>query len=374
MVGVVPVSQPYIWGGEKAKIGEAIDSGWISSKGPFLDEFESRFADKIGTKYAVAVTSGTTAAHLALSVLELAEGDEVIVPDFTMISPVLAVLACGAIPVPVDADETWNIDPGGVERAITEKTRAIIVVHTYGHPAKVDRIIDIARRNKLYVVEDAAEALGACAFGRRVGSFGDLGIFSFYANKVITTGEGGMIVTDNPRLCELLRAKRNLCFGLEEENRFIHDQIGFNYRMTNLQAAMGVVQLQHLDKATEAKIAIGQEYNALLADVPGITTPPDFAWGPNVFWVYAVLIQDEFGLDRKAVQVELRRNGIETRRFFYPLHRQRIMPKEGIRGMFPQSVSLCERGLYLPSFIGMGSSTVRRVAGCLAALCELSRR
>ena len=181
-------------------------------------------------------------------------------------------------------------------------------MHTYGHPARIDRIVDIARRNNR-VVEDAAEALGARAFGRAIGSFGDLAIFSFYANKVLTTGEGGMVVTNDLRLCERLRAKRNLCFGADEETRYVHHEIGFNYRMTNLQAAMGIVQLQHLNEAVQAKIAIAREYNVLLADVPGITTPPDSEWGPNVFWVYAVLIEDEFGLDRKAVQSELRRNG-----------------------------------------------------------------
>jgi perosamine synthetase len=368
MTTLVPVCRPYFWGEEKAKLCEAVDGGWISSRGPFLDEFEKRFAEKIGVGHAVAASSGTAAIHLALNVLDLQEHDEVIVPDFTMISPVLAVLACGAIPVPIDADETWNIDPDTIERAITKKTRAILVVHTYGHPARIDRIVDIARRNNLRVVEDAAEALGARAFGRAIGSFGDLAIFSFYANKVLTTGEGGMVVTDDPRLCERLRAKRNLCFGADEETRYVHDEIGFNYRMTNLQAAVGVVQLQHLDEAVQAKIAIAREYNALLAKVPGITTPPDSAWGPNVFWVYAVLIEDEFGLDRKTVQSELKLNGIETRRFFHPLHRQPIMPKEGIRQAFPKSSDLSERGIYLPSFIGMGSSTIERVAAGLTGL------
>ena len=368
MIAPVPVSRPYIWGEEKAKLCEAIDGGWISSRGPFLDQLEKRFAEEIGVGYGVAVSSGTAAVHLALNVLDLQKDDEVIVPDFTMISPVLAVLACGAIPIPVDADETWNMDVESIEGAITEKTRAIVVVHTYGHPAKIDRIIEIAQRNQLRVVEDAAEALGARVFGRAVGSYGDLAIFSFYANKVVTTGEGGMVVTNDPLLYERLRAKRNLCFGADEETRFIHNEIGYNYRMTNVQAALGVVQLEHLDEAVAAKVAIARKYGGLLANIPGITLPPDSTWGPNVFWVYAVLVEDEFGLDRRAVQSELKRNGIETRRFFYPLHRQPIMPKQGIRQTFPNSVNLSERGLYLPSFIGMESSTIERVADCLASL------
>jgi perosamine synthetase len=364
----VPVSRPYMWGDEKAKLCEAIDGGWVSSGGPFLDEFEDRFAAKIGTKYAVAASSGTAALHLALSVLDLKNDDEVIVPDFTMISPVLAVLACGAIPVPVDADNTWNMDPDRIERAITDRTRAIVVVHTYGHPARIDRIMEIARRHYLCVVEDAAEALGARVSGKPVGSFGHLAIFSFYANKVLTTGEGGMVVTSDSKLCERLRSKRNLCFGADEETRFIHDDIGFNYRMTNLQAAVGLAQLQHLDEAVEAKIAIAREYTARLRNVPGIIIPPDSKWGPNVYWVYGVLIEDEFGLERRTVQAELKRNGIETRRFFHPVHRQPIIPKAGIREEFSNSTKLSERGMYLPSFIGMGSSAIERVVDRLTGL------
>jgi perosamine synthetase len=364
----VPVSRPHIWGDEKLNLCRAVDSGWISSRGPFLDEFEDRFAEKIGTRCAVAASSGTAAIHLALSVLDLSKNDEVIVPDFTMISPVLAVLACGAVPVPVDADETWNMDVEGVERAITDRTRAIIVVHTYGHPAKIDRIMEIAQRNNLRVVEDAAEALGARVSGQLVGSFGDLAIFSFYANKVLTTGEGGMVVTNDLALCERVRSKRNLCFGAAEETRFIHDDIGFNYRMTNLQAAVGLAQLQRLDEAVAAKIAIAREYTARLRDFPGITIPPNSDWGPNVYWVYGILIEDEFGLDRKTVQAELKRDGIETRRFFHPLHRQPIMSTLDIREGFPKSLRLSESGMYLPSFIGMGSSTIERVSDCLTRL------
>jgi perosamine synthetase len=368
MDAFVPVSRPRIWGDEKRRLCEAIDGGWISSRGPFLDEFEERFAERIGTRYAVTTSSGTAAVHLALSVLDLKDGDEVIVPDFTMISPVLAVLACGALPVPVDADETWNMDVESVERAITERTRAIVVVHTYGHPARIDRIMEIAWRKGLRVVEDAAEALGARVAGRPVGSFGDLAIFSFYANKVLTTGEGGMVVTNDATLCERMRAKRNLCFGGDEETRFIHEEIGFNYRMTNLQAAVGLAQLQHLDEAVEAKIAIAREYSVRLRHVPGITIPPDSNWAPNVYWVYGILIEDAYGLDRKTVQAELKCQGIETRRFFHPLHRQPIIPKAGIREAFPMSARISERGMYLPSYIDMDSATIERVADCLSGL------
>jgi perosamine synthetase len=368
MNSFIPVSRPHFWGGEKAKVSEAIERGWISSRGGFLDEFESKFAERLGVAHAVTASSGTAAVHLALSVLDLSASDEVIVPDFTMISPVLAVLACGAVPVPVDADVTWNMDPDGIERALTPRTRAIVVVHTYGHPAKIDRIMEIAKRHDLRVIEDAAEALGATAFGRPIGSFGDLAIFSFYANKVLTTGEGGMVVTNDARLCERLRAKRNLCFGPNEETRFVHNDIGFNYRMTNLQAAVGIVQLEHLDEAVAAKISVARLYNEQLSDIPGITLPPDSSWGPNVYWVYAILIEAAFGLDRRSVQSELKRNGIETRRFFHPLHRQPIMPQAGKRGTFPRSIELCEKGIYLPSYIGMESATILRVVEQLARM------
>jgi perosamine synthetase len=368
MSSFIPVSRPHIWGGEKAKLCEAIDRGWISSRGPFLDEFEVNFAERVGVAHAVTASSGTAAVHLALSVLDLSACDEVIVPDFTMISPILAVLACGAVPIPVDADDTWNIDADGIERALTPRTRAIVVVHTYGHPARIDRIMEIAQRHDLRVVEDAAEALGARAFGRPIGSFGHLATFSFYANKVLTTGEGGMVVTDDAGLCERLRAKRNLCFGPDEENRFVHRDIGFNYRMTNLQAALGMVQLEHLDEAVAAKISVARQYDELLSDIPGITLPPDSVWGPNVYWVYAILIESAFGLDRRLVQSELKRHGIETRRFFHPLHRQPIMPQAGIRGTFPRSVELAEKGLYLPSYIGMESATIREIAAHLARM------
>jgi perosamine synthetase len=368
MNSFIPVSQPYFWGEERAKLCEAIDRGWISSRGGFLDEFESNFAERLGVAHAVAASSGTAAVHLALSVLDLSACDEVIVPDFTMISPILAVLACGAVPVPVDADDTWNIDPDGLERALTPRTRAIVVVHTYGHPARIDRIMEIARRHDLRVVEDAAEALGASAFGRPIGSFGHLAIFSFYANKVLTTGEGGMVVTDDAGLCERLRAKRNLCFGADEETRFVHNDIGFNYRMTNLQAALGIVQLRHLDEAVAAKISVARQYDELLSDIPGITLPPDSQWGPNVYWVYGIMIEAAYGLDRRSVQSELKRHGIETRRFFHPLHQQPIMPQAGVRGTFPRSIELAEKGLYLPSYIGMESATIQRVVKHLARM------
>lgn len=282
----VPVCQPFFWGNEKTYVSAALDEGWISSKGRFLDQFESDFAHKLGVKFAVAVTSGTAALQLALDVLEIGSGDEVIVPDFTMMAPVFALIHERAIPVPIDADETWNMDPERIEEAITPRTKAVIVVHTYGHPARVDAIAEIARRHGLLVIEDAAEALGAELNGRKVGSFGDIACFSFYANKVVTTGEGGMLVTDNPKFFKLAKWKRNMCFGTDLETHFTHTSIGYNFRMTNLQAALGLARLEHLDGATSAKIGIADRYRMRLKEVRGLTLPPRSAWGTNVYWVF----------------------------------------------------------------------------------------
>ena len=270
----IPVSKPHIWGKEKEYVSRAIEEGWISSKGRYIQEFEAVFADYLGVKHALAVSSGTTALHLAVDAIGIGEGDEVIVPDFVMIAPVFAVLYQGAVPVPVDADETWNIDPEKIEGKITSRTRAVMVVHTYGHPARIDSIKELATRHGLQVVEDGAEALGADIVGAKVGTFGDVACFSFYANKLITTGEGGMLVTDRTDLFEKAAAKRNMCFGRDVASQYRHEEIGYNYRLTNLQAGIGLAQIEHIDEALEQKICIGRLYDDLLSGVRGLTLPP----------------------------------------------------------------------------------------------------
>lgn len=364
----IPVSRPFMWGNEAAYVASAINEGWISSRGRFVDSFERMFAEAVGLKFAVAACNGTAAVHLALSTLGIGAGDEVIVPDFCMIAPVYAILYCGARPVPVEVDETWNINPALIEEKITDKTRAILVVHNYGHPADMVKISEIARRRGLYLVEDAAEVLGATAYGRQAGTFADISSFSFYANKVVTTGEGGMVATRSAELGERARWKRDMCFGPDEESRYTHREIGFNYRLTNMQAAVGVAQLEHLDEATASKVAVGQWYNAALAHVPGLTLPPAAEWARNVYWVYGVLAGPEFGVPRAELQTLLREEGIETRRFFTPLHRQPIVAGAGPEAEFPRSTYLSEHGLYLPSYVGMTEDVVARVADTIVSI------
>lgn len=366
----VPVSQPFMWGNEAAYVSSAIEEGWISSRGRFVDSFERNFAEILGTKFAVAVCNGTAALHLALSALGVGAGDEVIVPDFCMMSPVLAVMYCGAVPVPVEIDETWNIDPSLIEEKINDRTRAILVVHNYGHPAEMEQISEVARRRGLYLVEDVAEALGATVGGRKAGTFGDIACFSFYANKVVTTGEGGMVVTSNDELNARARWMRDLCFGPDDETRFIHREIGFNYRLTNMQAAVGVAQLEHFDEAVAGKVEVARQYNAALADIPGLTLPPEAPWAKNVYWVYGVVVEREFGVSRARLQSLLREAGVETRRFFTPVHQQPVVKWSGEEGAFPRSAHLAENGLYLPSYIGMTEETVVYVADAVRSIQE----
>jgi len=357
-----PVAQPHLWGNERIYLDEALESGWVSSRGPFIERFERAFAESIGVAHAVSVTNCTNALHLALDALGIGPGDEVIVPDFTMMAPVFAVLYQRATPVPIDADETWNMDPDAVAVAITPRTRAILAVHTYGHPARIDRLREIADEHNLWLVEDAAEAHGGAVLGRAVGTFGDIACFSFYANKLITTGEGGMIITNCEELAKRVRWKGNMCFGSDEESRYTHESIGFNYRMTNLQAAIGLAQLENAAAALESKLSIAQAYDAALGEIPGLTLPPRSTWAKNVFWVYGVLIRDEFGRSRVELQQRLSSRKIETRRFFTPLHRQPVIHSNGSLLSFPNADLLCERGLYLPSFPCMSTSVIQRVA------------
>lgn len=370
----IPVSRPFMWGKEGAYVQEAIGDGWISSRGKFVDSFERTFAETLGVRYAVGVCNGTAAVHLAVTALGIGQGDEVIVPDFCMISPVLALLYRGATPVPVDVDDTWNIDPNLIEEKITDKTKAILVVHNYGHPAEMRSICDIARRHGLFLIEDTAEALGATINGRMAGTFGDIACFSFYANKIITTGEGGMVVTQNLDLYERARWKRDLCFGADEETRFTHKEIGYNYRLTNMQAAVGVAQLEHFADAVRGKIEIAKRYNAALRGIKGLTLPPEAKWSKNVYWVYGVIIEEDFGVQRATLQKRLRERRIETRRFFTPIHQQPIVKTAGVGGSYPESERLARRGLYLPSFIGMGEESILRVAKAIGKIQGEYRR
>ena len=346
-VEVIPVCQPTLEGNERKYVLECMDTNWISSRGKFVDEFEEGFSHYCGVRFGITTNSGTTALHLALATMGLEEGNEVIIPSFTMISTANAVSYLGAKPIPVDVDpDTWNIDPDKIEAKITEKTRAIIPIHTYGHPADMDRLQAIADKHGLDIVEDAAEAHGAEYKGKRVGSFGKMASFSFYANKIITTGEGGMIVTDDEELAGRLHTLRN--YGFTQERHFWHKVMGFSYRMTNLQAAIGLGQFEKIDELIQGRIDNARLYSKLLADIPGITTPHESEDVKAVYWMYGVLVEDDFGLSKDELRQKLAGRGIETRSFFIPIHLQPIYSYL-LSDEFPVSEELGRKGFYLPS-------------------------
>lgn len=366
MSGRIPVCEPHLWGNEKRYVAEALDGGWISSSGAFLERFERDFAAWCGARHGVAVANGTVALHLALLAAGVRPGDEVIVPDFTMFSPVLAVVQAGAVPVFVDADPLdWTMDPALVEACVTPRTRAILAVHTYGHPCDMDALGAIARRRGLALLEDAAEAHGAEVRGRRCGRLADLACFSFYANKIVTTGEGGMVLTDDDAKAEHLRAHRNLCFG-KGAQRFVHEDFGYNYRLTNLQAALGVAQMEHADRAVARKREIAARYRELLDGVPGITLPVEREWARNVYWVFGLLVGPEYGPSRDELAAALEARGIETRPFFAGMHRQPLLARwVPPGGAWPVSERLGATGLYVPSFMHMSEEQIGRVAGAI---------
>ena len=364
----IPVARPYIWGNELRYVSDAIKADGFPARGPYVTEFEDRFRHRVGRTYALSVTNGTAAVHLALVSLGVGPGDEVIVPDFCMVAPIFAVLYCGATPVPIDVDNFWNLDPELISHVITDRTKAILVVHNYGHPAAMSIICRIAEAHGIPVVEDAAEALGATVAGRHVGTFGRIACYSFYANKTITTGEGGMITTDDPHVYERAKWKRDMCFGRDQENRFLHAEVGFNYRMTNLQAAVGLAQLEHVDEAVRRKIEIASQYSRELEGIIGLSLPPTAEWATNVFWVYGILIDEGFGISRAALQVALGDRGIETRRFFSPVTSQPFLKKSAKMIDCPRSSFLARVGLYLPSFIGITALEIQRVTDAIRSI------
>ena len=346
-VEIIPVCQPTLEGNERKYVMQCMDTNWISSRGKFVDEFEESFSHYCGVRFGITTNSGTTALHLALATMGLEEGAEVIIPSFTMISTANAISYLGAKPIPVDVEpDTWNIDPDKIEAKITDKTRAIIPIHTYGHPANMDRLQSIADKYGLDIVEDAAEAHGAEYKGKRVGSFGKMASFSFYANKIITTGEGGMIVTDDEELAERIGTLRN--YGFTQERHFWHKVMGFSYRMTNLQAAIGLGQFERIDELVQGRIDNARLYNKLLADIPGITTPHESKDVKAVYWMYGVLVEDDFGISKDELRQKLADRGIETRSFFIPIHLQPIYSYL-LSDEFPVSEELGKKGFYLPS-------------------------
>jgi len=354
----IPVCEPMLAGRELEYVTRAIQANWISSAGSFITDFESLFAERCGTRYGIACNNGTVALHLALATLGLEPGDEVILPTFTMIATINAVTYCGATPVLVDSEpHTWNLDIEKVAAKITDHTKAIIVVHTYGHPVDMDALNEITEHRGITVIEDAAEAHGAQYKASPVGSLGRAATFSFYGNKILTTGEGGMITTNDEELAKLAWNLRDHAFS--SERHFWHKFVGFNYRMTNLQAAVGLAQTEKLDDYVAMRRRNAMQYTAKLKDVSGITTPPEATWAKNVFWMYGILVDEQvYGMNRDQLRKVLADNGIETRSFFIPMHCQPIYWQSFKGQRYPVAEDLCRRGFYLPSASSLAASEI----------------
>jgi perosamine synthetase len=363
---MIPVAAPVLGEKELEYVTDCVRSGWVSSLGEYVRRFEREFAAYCGVRYGVATHNGTVALHLVLAALGIGPGDEVIVPTLTFVATGNAVAYTGATPIFVDSEPvTWNIDAALAAQAITPRTRAIIAVHLYGHPADMDPLRALADEHGLTLIEDAAEAHGARYKGRRTGSLGDVAVFSFYGNKIITTGEGGMVVTDDAALVER-------CYFLEnqaksKENPYWHAEIGYNYRMTNVQAALGVAQLERIEEFIAARLRTVAHYDVRLAEVAGITRPPCAEWADNVYWMYTILIEDGFGLDRDTLMARLRQRGIETRPVFYPLH---CLPMYQRGQKLPVAEEIARKGLNLPSGSALTPEQVDAVCDALIAMRE----
>jgi perosamine synthetase len=342
----IPLTEPEIGEEELQNVTEAVKSGWVSSKGPFIEEFEKKFSNYTGVRHGVATSNGTTALHLALTSLGIRKGDRVLVPSLTFVAAASTVTYTGAEPIFIDSHpEYWCMDPSKIEEKID------------GHPCDMERILRIAEDHRLYVIEDCAEAPGAQYKGKKVGSFGIISCFSFYGNKIITTGEGGMCLTNREELAEKMRILRD--HGMNPNKKYWHDIIGFNYRMTNLQAALGVAQLKKIDQLISKKRQTATTYNKLLQDLPTVTRDPEMPWAKSVYWLYSVLVRKS--LRDKAIE-HFERQGIETRPFFHPIH---ILPpyEHGLK--LPVAEELSDKGLNLPSGPHLSEDQIEEVTELL---------
>ncbi|RMF36532.1 MAG: DegT/DnrJ/EryC1/StrS family aminotransferase [Chlorobiota bacterium] len=361
----IPVYQPWLCGNEERYVLDCLRSNWISSKGDYIVAFEERFASFIGIRHAISVCNGTVALHVALAALGIGPGDEVIVPTLTYIAPVNAIVYCGATPVFVDSDpQTWQLDPNHVYRRITPRTKAILAVHLYGHPADMGALTTLAREHGLFLIEDCAEALGAYYNAAHVGTFGDIATFSFYGNKTITTGEGGMVVTNDDMLAERVRRLKGQ--GLAPYREYWHDIVGYNYRMTNIAAAIGLAQLENAPLFLERKRAIAQQYRSLLTG----TSVVMHSEAPNVrhaYWIVTVLAPT--AEDRDRIRAELARHGIETRPTFYPVHTMPMYAQRYERHRVAESLGL--RGINLPSYPALSADAIEEICA-IVRQCALA--
>lgn len=363
---MIPVNEPLFTGNEKKYLSQCIDQAWISSEGPFVKEFEDKFSAYLGLRHGVAICNGTAAIEVALAAAGITSGDEVILPTFTIISCAIGIIRLGARPILVDAEpETWNMDTGQIKPKITKKTKAIMVVHTYGHPVDMDPVMALADKYHLKVIEDAAEVHGAEYRGKKAGGIGDVGCFSFYANKIVTSGEGGMVVTNDGGIAERSRSYRNLCF--QPGKRFYHTELGYNFRMTNLQAAVALAQMEQIDKHIQIKRRMAAAYNERLADIGSIRLPVEKEWAKNVYWMYGVELKDNAGMDNEELAARLKERGVDTRPFFLGMHEQPVFHKMGLfkNERYPVAERLARKGLYLPSGLALTNEQIDTVSEAL---------
>lgn len=361
----VPVNEPLLDGNEEKYLLECIRTGWISSEGPFVRRFEDGFAARVGRRHGIAVCNGTAALDAAVEALGIGPGDEVIMPAFTIISCIGQIVRSGARPVLVDSDPaTWNMDVSRIEAKITQRTKAIMAVHIYGLPVDMDPVLDLARKHGLKVIEDAAQMHGQTYKGRPCGGFGDISTFSFYPNKHVTTGEGGMIVTDDDRLAEDCRSLRNLCF--QRHRRFVHERLGWNLRMTNVQAALGLAQMERLDEFVSRKRSMGRRYSESFDGRLGKAQLPlpSTGYAENIYWVYGLVIDDSLDLDAEGAIGRLAARGIGCRPFFCPMHQQPVLRRRGLFAgeSYPVSERLYRKGLYIPSGMALTPAQMDRVS------------
>ena len=359
---MIPVCEPYISSHDIELVNDALTSGWISSAGKYLDLFEEKWAAFCDMQYGIAVSNGSTALDIAIDLLDLEADDEVIMPTYTIISPAQSVVRRGGKPVLVDSDPiNWQMDTSQIEAKISPHTKAILVVHIYGHPADMDPIMALAEKHNLIVIEDAAEVHAAEYKGLRCGGIGHISTFSFYANKLVTTGEGGMVLVKSKEHAERARSLRNLCF--QPSRRFYHDELGYNYRMTNVQSAMGVGQIERIAETVARKREIAQFYNTSFADITAIQLPVEMSWAKNVYWVYGILLGEDRATEAVQVMQKLREKGIETRPFFLGMHEQPVFHKMGLfcGESYPVAERLARKGFYIPNGVALIDEQITEV-------------
>lgn len=363
----IPVNEPLLDGNEIKYLAQCIDTGWVSSEGPFVRQFETQFAKLVTRSHGIAVTNGSLALDCALAALKIGSGDEVILPTFTIISCAAAIVRSGAKPVLVDCDPiTWNMEVNQIEKKITAKTRAIMVVHIYGLPVDMNPVIELAAKHNLHLIEDAAEAHGLKYKDRPCGSFGDLSTFSFYPNKLITTGEGGMIVTDDREIADRCRCLRNLCF--QANQRFVHEELGWNLRMSNIQAALGIAQLERFDEFLTKKQHMGQRYTELLCDIDGIQLPATKTpYAQNAYWIFGIVLKDEIPFDAAEAIKRMKTLGIGCRPFFWPMHKQPVFAKMGLfrNERYPNAERIARKGFYIPGGLAITDQQITHVTTAL---------